>query len=83
MTVMTTTQEPAWALRYPELFAGLSIEQRWSVHNTIANGVLEGWTPEPADIADLTALARGDIDGDEAVRRSDARMAARFGARAQ
>lgn len=83
MTVMTTTAEPEWAVRYPELFAGLSIEQRWSVHHTIANAVLEGWTPEPADIADLTALARGDIDGDQARRRGDERMQARFGARAQ
>lgn len=40
MTVMTT-QEPEWAVRYPDLFAGLSVEQRWSVHNTIANNVME------------------------------------------
>lgn len=78
MTVMTT-QEPEWAVRYPDLFAGLSVEQRWSVHNTIANNVMEGWSPQRDEIADLTALARGDIDGDEARRRGDARFDARFG----
>ena len=79
MSVMT--QEPEWAVRYPDLFAGLTDAQKWSVHNTIANNVMEGWTPGREEIADLTAITRGDIDGDEARRRGDARFAARFGTR--
>ncbi|ETD30975.1 hypothetical protein W823_21825 [Williamsia sp. D3] len=66
--------EPSYAVRYPDLFAGLTIEQKWNVHNNIASHVLDGWTPGRADIADLTALERGDIDGDEYVRRADARL---------
>lgn len=76
MAVMT--DKPAWAVRYPDLFSGLSVRQQWAVHNTIANHVMEGWEPERADVADLTALERGDIDGEEYVRRADARIDARF-----
>ena len=39
---------------------------------------MEGWDPGRDDVADLTALERGDIDGDEYVRRADARIDARF-----
>lgn len=66
--------EPSYAVRYPDLFAGLTIAQKWNVHNNIASHVLDGWTPGRDDIADLTALERGDIDGDEYVRRADARL---------
>ena len=52
------------AVRYPDLFAGLTIAQKWNVHNNIASHVLDGWAPNRDDIADLTALERGDIDGD-------------------
>ena len=76
MSVMT--EEPEWAVRYPDLFAGLTDQQKWNVHNNIANHVMEGWDPGRDDIADLTALERGDIDGDEYVRRADARIDARF-----
>lgn len=76
MAVMTT-QEPRWALRYPDLFAGLTVQQKWNVHNNIANHVQEGWKPDRDNIADLTALERGDIDGDEYVRRGLARLGVR------
>ncbi|MCK0515780.1 hypothetical protein [Williamsia sp. DF01-3] len=72
------TAEPSYAVRYPDLFAGLTIEQKWNVHNNIASHVLDGWAPNRDDIADLTALERGDIDGDEYVRRGLARVDARF-----
>jgi hypothetical protein len=72
------TEEPSYAVRYPDLFGGLTIEQKWNVHNNIASHVLDGWTPGRDDIADLTALERGDIDGDEYVRRGLARVDARF-----
>ncbi len=72
------THEPEWAARFPDLFAGLSEQQKWNVHNNIASHVMEGWTPVREDIADLTALARGDIDRAEYVRRGLARVNARF-----
>ena len=75
MTVMT--QEPEWAVRYPGLFAELTIEQKWSVHNTIANNVMEGWTPTRDNVADLIALTRADITLEEYVRRGRAGLAAK------
>ncbi|MDV7136702.1 antitoxin VbhA family protein [Williamsia muralis] len=72
------TQEPEWAVRYPDLFAGLTDQQKWNVHNNIASHVMEGWEPDRDDIADLTALTRGDIDGEEYVRRGQERVDARF-----
>lgn len=72
------TAEPAWAVRYPDLFVGLTDQQKWDVHNNIASHVMEGWKPDRDDIADLTALTRGDIDGDEYVRRGTERVDARF-----
>lgn len=75
MTVMT--QEPEWAVRYPDLFAELTIEQKWSVHNTIANNVMEGWTPTRDNVADLIALTRADITLEEYVRRGRAGLAAK------
>ncbi|ETD30951.1 hypothetical protein W823_21815 [Williamsia sp. D3] len=75
MTVMT--QEPEWAVRYPDLFAELTIEQKWSVHNTIANNEMEGWEPTRDNVADLIALTRGDITLEEYVRRGRAGLAAK------
>ena len=76
MSVMT--EEPGWAVRYPDLFAGLTEQQTWNVHNNIANHVMEGWNPDRDDVADLTALTRGDIDRAEYVRRGLERVDARF-----
>lgn len=76
MAVMT--HEPEWAVRFPDLFAGLSEQQKWNVHNNIASHVMEGWTPGRDDVADLTAFERGDIDRAEYVRRGLARVSARF-----
>lgn len=75
MAVMT--QEPEWAVRYPDLFAELTIEQKWSVHNTIANNEMEGWEPTRDNVADLIALTRGDITLEEYVRRGRAGLAAK------
>ncbi len=72
MTVMT--QEPEWAVRYPDLFAELTIEQKWSVHNTIANNEMEGWEPTRDNVADLIALTRGLITLEEFVRRGRAAL---------
>ena len=72
MTVMT--QEPEWAVRYPDLFAELTIEQKWSVHNTIASNEMEGWEPTRDNVADLIALTRGLITLEEFVRRGRAAL---------
>ena len=67
-------QEPEWAVRYPDLFAELTIEQKWSVHNTIASNEMEGWEPTRDNVADLIALTRGLITLDEFVRRGRAAL---------
>ena len=41
-----------------------------------ANALIEGLRQEPTGAAILDAWARGEIDGDEARRRLDARLAA-------
>ena len=69
--------EPSYAVRYPDLFAGLTIAQKWNVHNNIANNVMEGWTPTRDNVADLIALTRGDITLEEYVRRGRAGLAAK------
>ncbi|MCK0515800.1 MULTISPECIES: antitoxin VbhA family protein [Actinomycetes] len=68
------TQEPEWAVRYPDLFAELTIEQKWSVHNTIASNEMEGWEPTRDNVADLIALTRGLITLEEFVRRGRAAL---------
>ena len=74
---MAMPEEPGWAVRYPELFAGLTIDQKWSVHNTIATNEMEGWEPTRANVADLIALTRGTITLEEYVLRGRAALAAK------
>lgn len=66
---MAVAGDPEWAERYPDLFAELTIEQKWSVHNTIASNAMEGWEPTRDNVADLIALTRGAITLEEFVRR--------------
>lgn len=67
---MAVAGDPEWAERYPDLFAELTIEQKWSVHNTLASSnEVEGWEPTRGNVADLIALTRGAITLEEFVRR--------------
>ncbi|WP_136610927.1 antitoxin VbhA family protein [Sinomonas albida] len=58
--------------RWPELFAQLEPARRRSVLNTLAADWHEGWVPNREDVENITDLARGAIDHDEFLRRSDA-----------
>ncbi|MFC9788408.1 Fic family protein [Rhodococcus sp. NPDC127528] len=49
------------ALRWPDLFTGLSAHRTHAVEQTVAAEWLEGWRPLRADVADLVALARDDL----------------------
>ena len=47
---------------WPDLFAGLPADVVHAVDQTTAAEVLEGWLPVRSDVADLVALATGDLD---------------------
>ncbi|MFE3291281.1 Fic family protein [Rhodococcus sp. NPDC059234] len=54
------TERPA--LRWPDLFAGLSDDRTHAVEQAVAAERLEGWRPQREEVADLVALARDDLD---------------------
>lgn len=56
--------------QWPELFTGLTDEQRRAVMNALAGSWHEGWKPNREDVADLTDYARGAITMDEYKARS-------------
>lgn len=58
--------------RWPELFLQLQQEQRDAVVQSLASAWHEGWEPNREDVENLTDRARGAIDRDEYLRRSDA-----------
>jgi len=61
---------------WPDLFDGLTVEQRETVTEVCANDWLEGWDPTRDDVADLVALTTGQIDGAEYIARGAARAEA-------
>ena len=80
MTTMSLSPDVAalgWPSRYPELFAELTDTQARSVHDAIANSVLEGWEPTRENVAEQVAHAAGRLSIDEVVARARARAAAR------
>ncbi len=58
--------------RWPELFTQLDEAQRRGVVQSLASAWHEGWEPNREDVENLTDRARGAIDRDEYLRRSDA-----------
>lgn len=56
--------------RWPELFAALSEQQRWSVVEAFASAWHEGWVPNRSDVKNLTDFVRGAIDEGEYDRRA-------------
>lgn len=54
--------------KWPDLFRGLTAEQRVSVLQPLANAWHEGWQPNRDDVALLVASARGEIDTTTAIR---------------
>lgn len=59
---------PAYDDRWPELFAGLTDEQRKHVLQTAANSFLEGAEHSREDIAQLCAVAGGKLSVQDAIR---------------
>ncbi|GAB3264529.1 antitoxin VbhA family protein [Arthrobacter pigmenti] len=55
--------------RWPELFAGLTPDDRRYVLNALASIWYEGWKPNREDVGNLTDYARGSIDRAEYSRR--------------
>lgn len=45
--------------RWPDLFDGLTVDERRVVINAVADNVLEGWQPGRADIEALIDVVRG------------------------
>lgn len=48
-----------WLHRWPDLLAGLTVEQRRIVITAVADNVLEGWRPSRADIGALVDVVCG------------------------
>jgi hypothetical protein len=55
--------------RWPELFEGLTPEDRRAVLNALGSNWQEGWEPNRLDVENLTDYARGEIDRPEYERR--------------
>lgn len=51
----------AESVRLPDLFAGLAADVVHAVDQTVAAERLEGWRPDRDDVADLIALATGEL----------------------
>lgn len=76
MTTMSLSPDVAalgWPSRYPELFAELTDVQARSVHDAIANSVLEGWEPTRDDVAEQCDAAAGRIGIEEILSRARGR----------
>ncbi|MGH3352322.1 MAG: hypothetical protein ACRDPS_16760 [Nocardioides sp.] len=56
--------------RWPDLFDGLTAEQRSTVIDTLASAWHEGHVPERERVEILVAFTRGDIDAAESARRT-------------
>lgn len=54
---------------WPELFAGLTDEQRSAVERPLVANWHEGWKPNREDVENLADYVRGAIDFDEYTRR--------------
>jgi Antitoxin VbhA len=54
-----------WLHRWPDLFEGLSAEQRRVVITAVADNVLEGWRPGRADIGALVEVVCGNTTTEE------------------
>lgn len=61
--------------RWPELFEGLDAEQQLRARNNLAASWHEGFAISRDDVADLVALVKGEISGDEYHRRTLERLA--------
>ena len=58
---------------WPEVFVGVSDVDAQAIQNACVASWHEGWEPNRAEVEDLAAKARGEIDHDELRRRARAR----------
>ena len=58
-----------WTKRWPDLFDGLTSDERRVVIVAVADNVLEGWQPERADIEALVDVVRGKCTTREYIER--------------
>jgi Antitoxin VbhA len=58
-----------WTKRWPDLFDGLTSDERRVVIVAVADNVLEGWQPERADIEALVDVVRGRCTTREYIER--------------
>lgn len=60
---------------WPELFVGVSDVTAQAIQDACVASWHEGWEPDRADVEDMVAQARGEVDLDELLRRARARAA--------
>jgi hypothetical protein len=58
-----------WTKPWPDLFDGLTSDERRAVIVAVADNVLEGWQPERADIDALVDVVRGKCTTREYIER--------------
>jgi hypothetical protein len=59
IVAMLHPDSSTWLHRWPDLFDGLTAEQRRAVITAVADNVLEGWRPSRADIRALVDVVCG------------------------
>lgn len=59
VVAMRHPDSSTWLHRWPDLFDGLTAEQRRIVITAVADNVLEGWRPSRADIQALVDVVCG------------------------
>jgi antitoxin VbhA-like protein len=59
VAAMRNPDGSTWLHRWPDLFDGLTAEQRRIVITAVADNVLEGWRPSRADIQALVDVVCG------------------------
>lgn len=57
--------------RWPELFDGLTVDQRAAVIDSLGSAWYEGWVPNREDVENVTDHARGALTDEEYLRRAD------------
>lgn len=55
---------------WPDLFEGLSADQKAAVQQVFATEYLSGWSPNRAAVEELIAFTRGQIDFDAYLSRA-------------
>ena len=65
IVAMRNPDSSTWLHRWPDLFDGLTAEQRRILITAVADNVLEGWRPSRADIQALVDVVCGNTTTEE------------------